>query len=216
MFYQTIKRVSIDIAEYLALTMGVLFYYYKMGSFIHAAIMLGYVNGQTVSYLLYSFVLILLPIALLYCFKRLQKASVLRWIFYAHAAVIFLGTYYDIRKYNWFIDYTFLEGDAIFVNLLWNMPNALGIVMSITIGALYIVLGKLIKKKRRLSYITYFTITLLSHLPPIIYSFATIGTWPRETYLQKSIYVMAIQILILIAFSIAATSRSLWSKHIWH
>ena len=215
MFYQTLKRVSIDISEFLSLLMGILFYYFKMGAFIHAAIMLGYINGQTVSYLLYSFILLILPAVLLSAFKRLDKGLLLRYIFYAHAAIILMGTFFDIHTYNCFIDYTFIEGDAIFVNLLWNMPNMLGVIMSVIISILYITLGKQIRKKRRISYILYFITFILSHLPPIIYSFATIGTWPRETYLQKSLYVMVIQLMVLVAFSIAATSRTLWKNHIW-
>lgn len=216
MFYQMVKRVAIDVCEFMALLLGLLFFYFKMYSFVHAAVMLGYVNGQTISYMIYAILLVLLPIVLLVCFRRLNKASILRLMFYAFAAVILVGTVFDVITYNWFNDYMFIEGDAIFVNLLWNMPNMYGVVHSVIMAILYIALGKQIKRKRRLSLILLIVIFILSNIPPVIYAFVTSGTWPRETYLQKSIYVLAIQIFLLAAFSIAATSRSLWKQHIWN
>ena len=216
MFYQMVKRVSIDVCEFMALLLGLLFFYFKMYSFVHAAVMLGYVNGQTVTYLIYAILLVLLPIVLLVCFRRLNKASILRLMFYAFAVVILVGTVFDIVTYDWFIDYMFIEGDAVFVNLMWNMPNMFGIVHSVLMATLYFMLGKQIKRKRRLSLVLIITIFILSNVPPIIYSFASSGTWPRETFLQKSIYILAIQIFLLAAFSIAATSRNLWKQHIWN
>ena len=50
MFYETVKRVAIDFCEYIALGLGVLFFSAKMIPFVTAAISLGYVNGQTISY----------------------------------------------------------------------------------------------------------------------------------------------------------------------
>lgn len=216
MFYQMVKRVAIDVCEFMALLLGLLFFYFKMYSFIHAAVMLGYVNGQTISYMVYAILLILLPIVLLVCFRRLNKASILRLMFYAFAGVILVGTIFDVVTYNWFSDYMFIEGDAIFVNLLWNMPNMSGVFHSIIMATLYILLGKQIKRKRRLSLVLLIIVFILSNVPPFVYSLITSGTWPRETFLQKSIYVLAIQIFLLAAFSIAATSRTLWKQHIWN
>ena len=216
MFYQMVKRVTIDVCEFMALLLGLLFFYFKMYSFVNAAVKLGYVNGQTISYLIYAILLILLPIVLLVCFRRLNKASILRLMFYAFATVILVGTVFDIITYRGFTDYMFIEGDAVFVNLMWNMPNMYGVCHSIIMIVLYVLLGKQVKRTRRLSLILLITIFIMTNIPPFIYSFAASGTWPRETFLQKSIYILAIQIFLLAAFSIAATSRTLWKQHIWN
>ena len=216
MFYTTVKRVAIDICEFMALAMGILFFWVKMIPFIQAALLLNYINGQTVSYLIFSLLLILLPILLLYVFKKANKGTVLRRLFYSYAAVLICGTIFDAITYKCFIGYTFKEGDAIFINLMWNMPNLLGIIMSVIVAALYILLGKQIKRTRRLSYVLYITTFLVSHIPPYVYSLLTEGRFPGDTYMQKSLYVIAIQLLILGALSIAATSRTLWKQHVWN
>jgi len=109
-----------------------------------------------------------------------------------------------------------MEGDAIFVNLMWNMPNMWGVGLSIIIATLYFFLGKQIKRKRRISYILYISIFTMSHVPTMIYSLVATGAFPRDTYLQKSLYVIAVQVLLLGAFTLAASSRSLWKRHIWN
>lgn len=215
MYVHMVKMVTIDLLEFVAIILGSLFYYYKMSPFVNAAIALGYVNGQTVTYAIFAILLVLLPIVLLFHFKRLNKGSVLRYIFYSYAAVIIWGTVCDIMTYNRFVGYVFKEGDAIFVNLMWNMPNNIGVFMSIIVATLYIFLGKQIKRSRTKSCILYTAVFIMSHLPAYVYSIVSTGVWPRSTYMQKSLYVIAIQLLILVAFLIAATSRTVWRKHIW-
>ena len=215
MYIQMVKMVTIDLLEFVAILMGVLFYYYKMVPFVNAALILGYVNGQTVFYALFALLLVILPSILLIRFKRYNKAKVLRYIFYAYAAVIIGGTVCDMISYDCFINYTFKEGDAIFVNLMWNMTSFKGVVMSAVVAGLYIILGKQIKRSRTKSFALYIMVFIMSHLPAYVHSFALTGAIPRSTFLQKSLYVIAIQLLILAAFSVAATSRSVWSKQIW-
>lgn len=216
MFYTTVKRVAIDICEFMALAMGILFFWVKMIPFINSAILLNYINGQTISYLVFALLLIALPIILLYVFKKANKGVILRRLFYVYAAVILCGTVFDLISYKFFIGYEFMEGDAIFVNMMWNMPNIGGVIMSIIVATLYILLGKQIKRTRRLSYILYIITFLTSHIPTFIYTFIATGGLPRDTYLQKSLYVIAIQLLILGALTLAATSRSLWKSHVWN
>ena len=216
MFYTTVKRVAIDICEFMALAMGILFFWVKMVPFINAALLLNYINGQTISYLVFALLLIALPIILLYVFKKANKAVILRRLFYCYAAVIICGTIFDAVTYKFFVGYKFMEGDAIFVNLMWNMPNIGGIIMSVIVATLYILLGKQIKRTRRLSYVLYVITFLTSHVPTFIYTFFATGGLPRDTYLQKSLYVIAIQLLILGALTLAASSRSLWKQHVWN
>lgn len=216
MFYQMVKRVSIDIFEFLALLMGLLFYYTKMNSFVKAAIALNFVNGQTMSYLAFAILLIILPIVLLSAFRKLDKGMLLRLIFYAFGTVIIVGTIFDVITYNCFIDYTYIEGDAIFVNLMWNMPNITGVILSLIVSLLYFALGKQIKRKRRISFMLYASIFIISHIPPMLFTIISTGALPRDTYLQKSLYVLAIQLLILVALAIAASARTLWKQHVWN
>ena len=210
-----VKRVAIDFCEYIAAGLGILFFSSKMIPFINAALALGYVNGQTISYLIFSILLILLPLVLLCGFKTLSKRTILRWLFYSFAIIILCGTIFDIITFKCFVGYTFREGDAIFVNLLWNMPNIGGIIISVIVAALYYFLGKQIKRTRRTSFMLYIATVVMSHAPTFIFTYFSTGSVPRNTYLQKSLYVIAIQLLLLGAFSLAATSRTLWRRHIW-
>ena len=216
MFYEMVKRVAIDFCEYIALGLGVLFFSAKMIPFVTAAISLGYVNGQTISYLIFSILLILLPIILLCGFKKHSKRTILRWLFYSFSIIIVCGTIFDMFTFKFFIGYTFKEGDAIFVNLLWNMPNIGGIILSAVVAAMYYFLGKQIKRNRRISFMLYVATVAMSHIPTFVYTFFATGSVPRDTYLQKSLYVIAIQLLILGALALAATSRTLWRRHIWN
>ena len=215
MYVHMVKLITIDLVEFAAIIMGVLFYYFKMFPFVSAAVSLGYVNGQTVFYALFAILLVLLPIALLVRFKHINKGSVLRYLFYSYSTVIIIGTIFDIVRYSWFIDYTFIEGDALFVSMMWNIPNKAGVLMSAIVATLYALLGKQIKRSRTYSYILYVLVFIMSHLPAYVYSLVSTGNLPRITYMQKSLYVIAIQLLILSAFSIAATSRSIWGRHVW-
>lgn len=215
MYTQLVKLVTIDLVEFVSIILGILFYYFKMMPFVSAAVTLGYVNGQTLSYALFAILLVVLPCALLLHFTRVNKGSVLRYIFYAYAVVILTGTGFDVAKYNWFIDYSYIEGDAIFVNLMWNIPGLAGVIVSIIVAVLYFLLGKQIKRTRTYSYLLYIAIFIMSHLPAYVYSLVTTGGLPRNTFLQKNLYVFAVQVLVLIALSIAASSRSVWKKHVW-
>ena len=215
MYTQMVKMVFIDLFEFMSVIVGILFYYFKMTPFVSAAITLGYVNGQTLSYALFALLLIALPAVLLFQFKYANKGAVLRYIFYSFAAVIMLGTISDIIKYNGFINYTYIEGDAVFVNLMWNIPNMFGVIISIIISALYFFLGKQIKRSRTNSYILYVAVFIMSHAPAFLYSLMSTGSLPRNAFLQKDLYVMLAQLLLFISLSIAATSRSIWQKQIW-
>lgn len=215
LFQQMVKRLVIDALIFFSALINLYFLYSQMFPFVNAAIALGYVNGQTVSYSVYTVLLLCLPVILLLSSVKPSKKQVLRVLFYAFAATIFAGTVSDLISYNFFMDYTFKEGDTVFVNIMWNMPNLGGALFSLLISALYIQLGIWIKRRRTISYCIYLAIFLLSLIVPFSYTFLIAETLLRATWLQKSMFILLEQFFILIALTMCASSRSLWQKHIW-
>ncbi len=214
-FYQLVKRISIDIAMLFALLVSLLFFYDQVIPFVRSAVALGYINGQSVSYIVYALLCILLPLRLLAANKHSGKRRQLKYICFAFGAIILFGTVCDLVTFKFFSEYSFVEGDMIFINILWNMPNLFGAVLSIVIAALYFFLGKCITKVRRMSFIIYTAIFILSVCLPFIYTYVASGSLPRMTYLEKALFLVPESIFLLIAFSISVTSRELWKEHIW-
>ncbi len=215
MFQQTVKRLIIDSFIFFAMLINLYFLYSQMLPFAKAAITLNYVNGQTVLYMAYSILLFLLPLVLLLSNIYPSKAQVLRMLFYSFAAVITIGTVSDLITYNFFVGYSFREGDTVFVNIMWNIPNILGVLLSGVIAILYVFLGKWIKRRRTISYFLYLAIFILSLAIPFAYAFFINGMAPRGTWIQKAAFVYLEQFFILVSLTICASSRSIWSKHIW-
>ena len=216
LFHQMIKRLSIDILEFFALLFSLFFIYLQMIPFIKAAFTLNYVNGQAISYIIFTLLLLALPLVLLWNPVHYDKAKILRSLFYCFGVIILVGTVFDLITYNAFIDYNYAEGDMIFVNILWNIPGIFGAIFSFVIAVLYFSLGKWVKRRRKISYIIYFIIFILSATVPFLYTYYTTGYLPRETWLQKAAFIIPEQFLLLIAFTVCASSRSLWQKHIWN
>ncbi len=216
LFHQMIKRLLIDVFEFFALLFCLLFIYTQMIPFVKAAFSLNYVNGQAISYIIFSLLLLIFPLVLLWHPIHFDKATILRRFFYCFGIIILTGTVFDLILYNAFIGYTYAEGDMIFVNILWNIPNIYGAVFSCIIAVLYLFLGKWIKRRRRISYILYLVIFILSAAVPFVYTYYATGFLPRETWLQKAVFIISEQLLVLTAFTICASSRTLWKQHIWN
>lgn len=215
-FQELIKRLFIDIVAFFALALNIYFLYSQMIPFFNAALALNYLNGQTVGYLAYSVLLMLFPIILLFGAPAISKPKALRILFYAFAAVLLVGTASDLITYKFFLDYTFMEGHTVFVNIMWNMPNVWGVLFSLVIAALYALLAYWIKKRRKISYYLYLSIFILSTAIPFIYTYLTSGALPRDSWMQKAVLIIPEQFLILISLSVCASSRSLWKKHVWN
>ncbi len=213
-FQELIKRLFIDLLVLFALLLNVYFLYSQMLPFLRAAILLGYLNGQTICYMLYSVLLFLLPFVLLFGVRSLSKPRALRSLFYAFAATILAGTVSDLISYNFFLGYTFSEGDTVFVNIMWNIPNIWGALFSVLIAVLYLFLGKRIKRRRKISYYLYLAIFILSTLIPFIYTYAASGMLPRASWLQKAVFIIPEQFLLLISLTVCVSDRSLWKKHV--
>lgn len=214
-FKELIKRLTIDFFFFISAVLGLIFLCTQMISFISAAVALKMINVQIVTYTLYTFLLTAVPIWLLTNPQKISKRRTLGNLFYALAAVIAVGAMGDMISYRGFVGYVFSEGDAVFVNLLWNIPNLFGIVLSLFLAAVYVYLGGKIRTVRRASYTAYLCITLIISVLPFAYSFAVNGDFPRKTWLEKSVFIIPMHLSMLTALSVAVSSRKLWTQHIW-
>lgn len=216
MYYlQLVKRLASDIFLLFSIIMSILLIYFQMIPFVEAAIALKMLNAQTISYTVFTLLLLILPLVMIAGFRRISKRNVLSAVFYSFAAIIFIGTVSDMLSFHGLIGYQFSEGDAVFVNMMWNMPNIFGVLFSLIIVVLYIFLGNKIKHVRRISYKLFLSITVLSVTVPFIYSYLMTGSLPRQTWLDKAGYIIPEYLFLLVTFSIVASSREIWVKHIW-
>lgn len=215
-FSSLIKRLLIDVFEFLAAAVCVMFLFNQIIPFVEAAFALKMLNGATGCYIIYSFLLLLLPLAMLSYSGKFNKTALLSILLYTFGAVIILGTLYDLIAYHAFIGYTFNEGDPVFVNIMWNIPNLLGVLLSFIVSALFFILGNRIKYKRRISYLLFIAIIFCAIIIPIIYTYFLTGSLPRSSWLEKSVYIIPEYIFLLVSFSICASSRDLWIKHMWN
>lgn len=215
-FYTLIKRLIIDIFEFLAAVLCIAFLFRQIWPFTAAAISLKMLNGATVSYIIYSVLLLLLPVFLLSYSGKIYKVTLLRALFYAFGAVILFGTANDLIACRGFINYTYTEGDAVFVNIMWNMPNLFGVIISIAVSVLFFELGKWIKRKRRVSYVLFLSIVFFTVFVPFIATYATTGYLPRSTWLKKAAFIIPEYLLLTVSLSICCSSRELWTQHIWN
>ncbi len=214
-FLEIVKRLTIDVFTFLAIVVNGLLLYFQMVPFVRAAVSLKMLNAQTISFLLFTIMMLVLPVALLNKNAQTSKKRLLSRIFYIIAAVIFIGTLADLISFRGFFGYKYSEGDAVFVNMMWNMPTIFGALFSVVIASLYCVLAKKIRHVRRLSLLLIFIIFLLSSLAPFVYSYIVSSSLPRQTWLVKAAFIIPEYILLLVAFSVAASSREIWIKHIW-
>lgn len=215
-FSNLVKRLLIDIFEFLAATACVLFLYNEIIPFAEAALELKMLNGATAFYIIYALFLFLLPIVMLSYSGKFQKPKLMRTLFYSFGAVIILGTIYDLITYRAFIGYTFNEGDPVFVNIMWNAPNFFGVFLSIVSSVLFFTLGKYITQKRRISYALFVAIVFVAIIVPFIYTFITAGSLPRSSWLDKAVYIVPEYLFLFVSFSICASSRELWMNHMWN
>lgn len=214
-FVEVVKRLIIDIFFFAALVINLFFMYFQMSSFVRAAVSLNMLNVQIISYTLYAVLLLVLPVLLLSVPQRFSKRHALKGIFYAFAAVLIIGTCGDLIAYGGFVGYQFSEGDAVFVNLMWNMPNIFGVLCSAVMAVLYIVLGNKIARVRRGAYVMFLLIAVFTIVIPFAYSLIIGGSMPRQTWLEKSAFIIPEFICLLTSFSVAVSSRKLWTQHIW-
>lgn len=214
-FLEIVKRLMIDILTLLALVLNCLFLYFQMTPFVRAAFLLHMVNAQTVSFTVFTLLMLILPLVMLCKGEQFPKKNVLSVLFYLFAAVILIGTAADLISFRGFSGYTFSEGDAVFVNMMWNIPSLIGVMFSVIIAVLYCILAHKIKYVRRASLVLLFVVFILSSAIPFAYAYFASGVLPRQTWLEKAAFIIPEYILLLAAFSISGSSRKLWVKHIW-
>jgi len=214
-FFRYVKYVLIDICEFLAIALWFAYLYFSLWSFINAAIAMNVVDVQKVSYVLYSLLFLLLPTFFNWSPSRLNKQTLLRGISIAYALVLLVGTVADFISFNFFIDYTFIEGDAVFVNLIMNMPNMGGAIICLIMAALYVAFGFTVTEKPVVAYIIFFSIFFLDAILPFLISLGIYGSMPRLTWIKKSLFLLPMQFLNLLALTLAVTSREYWRKIIY-
>ncbi len=211
-----VKRLTVDMFMFFALLISALFFYQQMVPFIRAAFLLKALNAQTLSYILYTILILILPLFFLMNFKRHDKSLMLRGLFYIIAAIIAIGTISDLVINNFFIGYRYSEGDTVFVNIMWNMPNLFGVLHSAILCTLYVFLGKWVRRRRKITLYLFIGIFAASFIVPFIYTFITSGMLPRETWLEKALFIMSEYMLMVVSLGICSTSRALWKHHVWY
>ena len=185
-----------------------LYAYYKLSEFIEAAISLKYINVQTVSCVLYSILLVLLPAAAIFLSRSVRK-KILMWVCFCLAAVIMVGAIGDLFTYKLFRSYTFFAGDANFCNILLGIPNLYGTICCILISLLYLFLGIHIMKNRGIACLLYLLIFLIGAAAPFIYSYNSWGGFPRHSWLLKAAFIIPHQACVLLALVFAFISKLL-------
>lgn len=215
-FTLLIKRLLIDVFELLAVVVCFAFLASQIWPFFDAAVKLNMLNGATVSYIFYAVLLFILPLVLLSYSGRMDKPMLLSITFYAVAAVMLVGAFWDLITYKGFANYVFSEGDAVFVNIMWNMPDMCGVVLSVIVAGLYAALGKYIKRRRRISYVLFLLIVISVIFIPFVYTYLQTGYLPRSTWLEKEVFILSEYLLLSVSFMVCASSRELWMLHMWN
>ena len=64
-FLEIVKRLTIDVFTFLAIVVNGLLLYFQMVPFVRAAVSLKMLNAQTISFLLFTIMMLVLPVALL-------------------------------------------------------------------------------------------------------------------------------------------------------
>ena len=207
------KRTLVSFFNFLCLALWFLYLYFKLWDFATAAISLKYINIQTVSFVIYSFLLVLLPVTIIYSPKR-SKKNLFKIVCFAISASLLAGSVGDVITYNFFKGYNFLEGDAIFCNIVVSIPNMYGVLCCLVLSALYAILGLYLTENRFLSVFLYLLIFLIISVPPFIYSFSMWGGFPRQTWVEKAAFIIAHQACLFLSLLIASTSEFVWSERI--
>ena len=136
-FRQMVKGITIISFEVLAAVLNVIFISTKIITFTRSAASFGYINTRFFAYIIIILALQVLPIFLLINHRNFHKGQALRAVFYTLSASLFIGTLCDIVIFKGFLNYTFREGDFVFINVFWNMPHTGGAVFCLIISALY-------------------------------------------------------------------------------
>ena len=215
MFSLTIRRLAVNFFKFLSIIIWVPFFFITVWPFIRAAIKLNYINFQTVGYIIYTVLLLLLAIALYLSPRIVNKWVLIHGICYAMAAIIVITAIADLISYKAFIGYRFNDSDAIFVNLVMNSPDWIGVVGCVVLAALYVFFaGALYSERKWLALLVFILIFIVDGIFPIIYSTQVLGIAPRSAWLKKALFILPQQFFIITSLGISATSWDLWSTNI--
>ncbi len=204
--------VLIDILQFMAIAIWFLFLYYVLWSFVLNAIRLDYVNFQTAGYTAYAFLLQIFTVMIAWKTK-FDKAILFRLVTWLLALSILVCTTADIIKYNAFIGYNINYAHAIFVKLVEEMPNMVGVVVCIILSILYFLFGLYAPKSMSKGLLLYFLIFFFDGILPIIYSYITTNAYPRKVWLKRAAFILPQQFFILVSFIISSLDKELWIRN---
>lgn len=206
-----IRRGLISVFYFSAVAMWFLFLYFKLWEFINAAIQLNYFTVQTVSFMVYSAFLLLLPSAFVFS-PPYSKKNLFLTICYGFSLVLAIGAIGDMITYKLFIDYFFMETDAIFCNIIFGIPNMYGVLLCFILSAAYALFGFYLQKNKYIACAMYFLIFILSFVPSFVYSYYVWNGFPRLTWIEKAAFIVPQQTCILLSLILSATSDVLWGE----
>lgn len=200
--------------HFLSVALWFFYLYFKLWEFISAAALLHFANVQIICFILYSFLLVLFPAAIIYSPKYKSKKKIFMSICFSLSAVILVGAIADLFTYGFFHRYTFTLGDAVFCNILIGVPNLYGTICCILLSTAYLLFGKYFTEKKLISCLLYLFIILIGVVPAFIFSFNTWGTFPRPTWIEKAAFIGPHQACLLLSFILSATSDVIWDEFI--
>ena len=212
-YSSNIRRGLIGFFRFFSVAVWFLYIYFKLWDFVKAAIALQYVNVQTVCFSLYSVLIVLIPAAILYL-PKFSKRKLFMAISFAIALTLFIGATGDLFTYSFFIDYEFMEGDAIFCNIILSIPNIYGVLLCYLLAGLYVLFGINIIDHRYRTFFIYLFIFIIGYAPAYIYSYLAWGGYPRQTWIEKAAFLIPHQLSMLICFALSFTSQFLWEERI--
>ena len=211
-----IKRTLISFFHFLSVALWFLYLYLNLWDF--AATARKYVLYfpkfivPLFSFFLYSIVLVLLPVVIIYSPRHSRsKDKLFRGVSNVIAAILVIGTIGDLIIYKCFINYVFEEGHAIFCNLVVYMPNLIGTLCCVIMAVAYVLLGRYLTKNRLIAYLLYLLICLLEVTPLIYMSFTDTL---RIALIKKAAFILPHQLCILVSLTLAFPSELLWVERI--
>ncbi|MDD6214446.1 MAG: hypothetical protein PUB42_04615 [Firmicutes bacterium] len=215
MFSSDMKRLSIDVFCIFSMITLIMLFCIQLLPFISSAADSGTMNAAIFLYALYTIFLTVFPIVLMSS-MRIDKVLIIRVLCIGISTTLIIGTLYDLISFGFFTkSITDADYSNGFGKILWNTSGFGGSLLSIVIALCYTDFAVHIKHKRRISYIIFLAIFILSVVCPYIFSLIFNGRMPDISWLKKNMVLHTGQIFTFVSVSIMATSRSIWTEYIW-
>ena len=212
-----IKRTLISFFQFMSVAFWFLYLYFILWDFAAAARAFVKSYPQFIiplmTYFLYSVSLVFLPTAIIYTPRRStqSKDKLFRLVTSIIAAILIIGSIGDLFIFNFFINYVFQEGHAIFCNLVVYIPNLLGTLSCLIMALAYILFGRYLTKNRLIAFLLYLLIFIIELIPLVYMHF---NNTLRIALIKKAALIFPHQICLLISLTLAFPSELLWTDRI--